>query len=213
MTKNPGWTLMMSAAIGVSAYALVEAFAPGLRGGFVAGKVAQTPLAAILHFVRGGIVLLAGASQFHAGLRARHPQWHRGLGRVYVGGVLIGGVAGLYLASQASGGLAGKFGFGLLAVCWLVSTSLALKYILQRNIQRHQCWMIRSYALTLGAVTLRVYLPLFLMLGLPFEQAYPAIAWLAWVPNLIIAEWVFVAAVLMRSTSSIKGEIRQAAKT
>jgi hypothetical protein len=213
MTKNPGWTLMMIAAIGVSAYALVQAFAPGLRGGFVEDMVTQTPLAAILHFVGGGIVLLAGASQFHAGLRARHPKWHRGLGRVYVGGVLIGGVAGLYLAFQASGGLVGRFGFGLLAVCWLVSTSLALKYILQRNVQRHQCWMIRSYALTLGAVTLRVYLPLFLMLGLPFEQAYPAIAWLAWVPNLIIAEWVFVAAVLMRSPSPLNSEIRQSVKS
>ena len=73
--------------------------------------------------------------------------------------------------------------------------------------------MIRSYALTLGAVTLRVYLPLFLMLGLPFEQAYPAVAWLAWVPNLIIAEWVFVAAVLMRSSSPIEGEISQTVKT
>lgn len=210
MTKNPGWTLMTIAAIGVSAYALVQGFAPGLRGGFVENMVMQTPFAAVLHFVGGGIVLLAGASQFHAGLRARHPRFHRGLGRVYVGGVLIGGIAGLYLAFHASGGLAGRFGFGLLAVCWLVSTSMALKFILQRNIQQHQCWMIRSYALTLGAVTLRVYLPLFPMLGLPFEQAYAAIAWLAWVPNLIIAEWVFVAAVLMRSASPVNGGIRHA---
>jgi len=77
MTKNPGWILKMIAAIGVSAYALVQGFAPGLRGGFVENMVMQTPLAAVLHFVGGGIVLLAGASQFHAGIRARHPRFHR----------------------------------------------------------------------------------------------------------------------------------------
>ena len=28
--------------------------------------------------------------------------------------------------------------------------------------------------------------------GYTLDQAYPAIAWLAWVPNLVIAEWVFL---------------------
>ena len=49
--------------------------------------------------------------------------------------------------------------------------------------------MIRSYALCLAAVMLRVYLPLFGVLGVPFESSYPAISWLCWVPNLIVAEW------------------------
>ncbi len=70
------------------------------------------------------------------------------------------------------------------------------------NITQHQRWMIRSYALTLGAVTLRIHLPLFLIQGVPFDQAYPAIAWLAWVPNLVIAEWVFVAALVSQRVAS-----------
>ena len=49
--------------------------------------------------------------------------------------------------------------------------------------------MIRSYALTYAAVTLRIYLPLSLMAALPMQAAYPAIAWLCWVPNLLVAEW------------------------
>jgi hypothetical protein len=49
--------------------------------------------------------------------------------------------------------------------------------------------MIRSYALTLAAVTLRLYLPSSQLAGLPFTVAYPAISWLCWVPNLLIAEW------------------------
>ena len=51
---------------------------------------------------------------------------------------------------------------------------------------------IRSlgYALTLAAVTLRVYLPASMALGLDFDRAYAAIAWLCWVPNLLAAQWL-----------------------
>ena len=48
--------------------------------------------------------------------------------------------------------------------------------------------MLRSYALTLAAVTLRLYLPISQMLGLPFGPSYQVISWLAWVPNLLVVE-------------------------
>lgn len=70
--KSAGWYLMMFAAVGVSAYALALGFAPAVRGSFVANMVLQTPGAALLHFFGGGIVLLAGASQFHQGFRTKH---------------------------------------------------------------------------------------------------------------------------------------------
>jgi hypothetical protein len=38
---------------------------------------------------------------------------------------------------------------------------------------------------------LRLYLPISGVAGVPFEVAYPIIAWVAWVPNLIVAEWWF----------------------
>ena len=57
------------------------------------------------------------------------------------------------------------------------------------DVARHQQWMIRSFALTLAAVTLRVYLPLAFANQVPFEVSYPVIAWMCWVPNLIVAEW------------------------
>ena len=51
--------------------------------------------------------------------------------------------------------------------------------------------MVRNFSLTFAAVTLRVYLGLFFVAGVPFELFYPFVAWLAWVPNLLIAEWLF----------------------
>ena len=69
-------------------------------------------------------------------------------------------------------------------------TVTAVVRIRQGDRAAHRRWMIRSFALTLAAVTLRLYLPASLAAGLPFETAYPAIAWLCWVPNLIVAEVV-----------------------
>jgi hypothetical protein len=48
--------------------------------------------------------------------------------------------------------------------------------------------LYRSYALTLAAVTLRIYLPLSHALEIGFEDAYRLVSWLCWVPNLVIVE-------------------------
>ena len=48
--------------------------------------------------------------------------------------------------------------------------------------------------LTFAAVTLRIYLPLSDLVGIDFDVAYPVIAWLCWVPNVIVAERLLVRA-------------------
>ena len=71
---------------------------------------------------------------------------------------------------------------------WLYTTSQGWLTARARRFDEHRAWMIRSFALTFGAVTLRIYLPLSQVADIPFPTAYPIIAWLAWVPNLMIAE-------------------------
>ncbi len=51
--------------------------------------------------------------------------------------------------------------------------------------------MVRNFALTFAAVTLRLYLPASAVVGVEFELAYAAIAWLCWIPNLVFAELLF----------------------
>jgi hypothetical protein len=51
--------------------------------------------------------------------------------------------------------------------------------------------MVRNFALTFAAVTLRLYLGVFMAAGARFEDVYPLLAWLCWVPNLLLAEWLF----------------------
>ncbi len=67
-------------------------------------------------------------------------------------------------------------------------TLLGWRAVLQGRFAVHRRWMIRSWALTLAAVTLRLYLPLVMVLDLPFLPWYRAISFLAWVPNLVVAE-------------------------
>ena len=142
----------------------------------------------LLHVAGGSIALVAGAWNFLQWSRERYLNLHRWLGRIYLVSVLVGGIAGLSLATTAQGGLAGKFGFGMLAVLWIVTAIFAYRRIRQFDIESHRRWMIRNYALTFAAVTLRLWLPLLGGLGADFNDSYPAVAWLCWVPNLIVAE-------------------------
>ena len=83
-------------------------------------------------------------------------------------------------------------GFGSLGVLWIVSGVLALVAIRAGRVQQHKQWMIRNYALSYAAVMLRIYLPLGLASPVGFDGAYPAIAWMCWVPNLILVEWLLL---------------------
>lgn len=145
------------------------------------------------HAVAAALALVLGPFQFLDRLRAARPRLHRTLGYLYlVLGVSVGGVSGLLLARHSFGGLVSHLGFALLAVLWLLTGVLAVVAAKARRFADHRTWMIRNFALTFAAVTLRLYLPLFFVAGLRFENFYPAVAWLCWVPNLIVAEWWFL---------------------
>jgi len=103
-------------------------------------------------------------------------------------GILVGGLAGLYMAFLAYGGLPARLGFGLLAILWLLSGSMVYRHIRNKEIQNHRQWMVRNYALTFTAVTLRLWLIVFQVAEVEFIEAYITVAWLCWVPNLMIAE-------------------------
>ncbi len=140
------------------------------------------------HVLGGSTALLLMPFQFWTRLRTTRPVLHRWIGRAYVLAILIGGAAGLRIALDAQGGLAGRIGFATLAVLWIVATTLAFLKARARDFAAHRRWMIRSAAMTFAAVTLRILLPLSMAAQIPFEVAYPIIAWACWVPNLIAVE-------------------------
>jgi uncharacterized membrane protein len=191
LANQVAWVLLAALALAVAGYALSIALWSEQRAQLsplAAQLVAVKPWLALLHFGAGGVALAVGVLQFAKRLRERRPVIHRWLGRVYVVTVLGSGSAGFLLATQTTAGVVAATGFAALAVLWLLTTVQGYRAIRARHVLRHRTWMARSFALTLAAVTLRLYLPLSQLAGLPFESAYAGIAWLCWVPNLLIAE-------------------------
>jgi uncharacterized membrane protein len=142
----------------------------------------------LIHIVGSCIAIVTGPVQFVAALRARFPRWHRGVGYGYFAGVAVGGTAGLYSSTVSMGGLVAHTGFFLLAALWLATAGFALAAIRRRRIALHREWMVRCYALTFAGVTLRLWLPFLSAASGSFDEAYQTVAWLCWVPNLILAE-------------------------
>jgi uncharacterized membrane protein len=143
-----------------------------------------------IHIAGSAVALFFGVWNFLGKLRDKYLSLHRWLGRIYLLAVLVGGTSGFYLGLSAFGGLPTRMGFVLLAALWLSTGVMAYWRVRQGNFQKHREWMIRNYALTLAAVTLRLWLPAFLALGFSFVEAYATIAWLSWVPNLLVSEFI-----------------------
>jgi uncharacterized membrane protein len=176
---------LLSAAVAIVSYRYLV---PGiLAPPLVSANAFGVPWLAV-HAGAAATALLVAPLQFRSPLRARRPKLHRVLGRVYVAGCLIGGATGLLLAVGAETGPVSTAGFGSLALVWLFATARAWRLAVRRDLVPHREWMIRSFALTFAAVTLRVYLPIAQLLPVELEDAYRAISFLCWVPNLIVAE-------------------------
>ncbi|MED4073713.1 DUF2306 domain-containing protein [Priestia endophytica] len=196
--KKRGWVIFNTLIFAVACYIIVQYFImDGTQAGLVQMKLLfldkLSPLwymMLFIHITTSLVSLIIGPFTLSKTFREKNLKRHRQFGKVYMVGILFGGLSGLYLACYATGGFIAKLGFVFLSLLWLQSAYKALRMIGQRNISAHQYWMIRNYSLTFAAVTLRLWLPLFMVLfGLEnFEVSYAIIAWLAWVPNLIFGE-------------------------
>lgn len=194
--KTFGWVLFIFFAIAIGLYPFAYLYFD-MRYGLLASKTTELladnawKIAFKTHIFVGAVTLLVGWSQFSKRIRNRNLYLHRTLGKIYLLAVLLSGLAGLYLSFHATGGLIASLGFGGLALSWLFTTQMAYRSILKKEIDAHERWMIRSYALCFAAVTLRIWLPMFQFgFGMEFIFAYKIIAWLCWIPNLIVAELI-----------------------
>lgn len=190
MTPMIGWVVMVLLVVLLSVYSMAY-FVPGMPFSFRPQVYPQSPLTIFLLAHIGGAVIaaLCGALQFWEEFRLRNVKIHRVLGKFYLLGVLVAGVSALIISPISQGGLVTHIGFALLAVTWLVTTFIAYKRVVDKNWLAHQRWMIRSYSLTLAFVSLRIWLGGLVLTGAPFEEVYQTVAWICWVPNLMIAEY------------------------
>lgn len=213
--KKIGWAVMLLLAVlvslMVSRYLTLdpEAFFPEQRAVYLAHLTFV-----IVHVAASMLAILTGPFQFLPGIRkGRWLKVHRWLGRTYLLGVLFGGLSGLYMAQLAYGGIVSRLGFSALACVWLYTGYQAYSHIRKKEIEQHRQWMIRNYALTFAGVMLRVWVPLSMGAGMDFTSAYIVIAWLCWVPNLLVAEWMIRSATTSQPRLRIADSAQQTVQT
>ncbi|WP_256760528.1 DUF2306 domain-containing protein [Cohnella sp. WQ 127256] len=185
-------------ALAIGAYALILYGSPdSLREQEFVTEKGELPdlwyIVLWVHAVTAGIAIAVGWLQFAKRLRKRAPGTHLKIGYIYTAMIIVGGLTGLYLAFYASGGWIAQVGFGTLSVASLYTLFRGLRSIIViRDPIEHGRWMIRNYALTCAGITLRIYTPLAgALLGLTdTNDTFMVIAWLAWVPNLLLAELI-----------------------
>ncbi len=167
------------------------------------------PLPVVLHIISVTHYCVLGAFQFAPGFRRRKPNWHRAAGRILVPCGLIAALSGLWLTQFYPP--VDDFGDGpiLYGLRLLVGSAMVLFICLgfaairRRDIPRHLAWMMRCYALGLGAGTQALTpLPWFLFPAIQGELTRALCMGAGWAINLVVAEWIIRGRPTHRSRTS-----------
>ena len=193
---GPGWVIMTLACVTITVIvSRYLTFDPEVYFPQQLEPYLQHEFALGVHVLSGMLALLIGPLQFVRRLLRRFVPVHRFMGATYVASATALGVTGLILAPTAYTGLVASAGFTVLDLLMLFTTWTAVRMIMAGRYGEHRRWMIRSFSLIMAGVMLRVWTPIYGGLGavgivdFSFETAYAAIAWLCWVPNLLLAIW------------------------
>ena len=189
---------------GLIALSLVPVAAGSARLAQLASGVAVTPenarffdapIPVIVHVIGASAFCLLGAVQFVPTLRGGRQRWHRMSGRLIVPCGLAAALSGMWMAVfyalPANDGVlleALRLGFGSAMVAALV---LGVVCIMRRDVVRHRAWMMRGYAIGLGAGTqVLTNLPWIVLFGTPDVVVRALLMAAGWVINLAVAEYV-----------------------
>ncbi len=154
-----------------------------------------SPLPVVSHIISVTLYSLLGAFQFSPGFRRRHPGWHRTAGRLLVPAGLVAALSGLWMSHfypwpNGDGQLLYVvriiFGSGM-----LLSILLGIMAVRRRDFTGHGAWMMRGYAVGMGAGTQAfTHLLWFVLFGVPDEWTRAMLMTAGWVINLAVAEGV-----------------------
>jgi uncharacterized membrane protein len=155
-------------------------------------RLTATPVWHFMHALGGATFGILGPLQFSRVLMRRYGRLHRVMGRVFVaaGAMISLSSLGLlwhfpntYSVAMNSGRL--LFGIGL-----GVALAIAMQAIYKRDFTRHRNWMIRAYAIGIGATAVTmVFFPIYVITGQPPTGLVADIAFLgSWTACIVFAE-------------------------
>lgn len=160
------------------------------------------PVPIVFHVLFSLLYAVLGAFQFSAGFRRRYPRWHRSAGKVLVVAGLVAALSGVWMTlaypvTKPEAGMPGfdgpivyvvRLAVGIATAWFLVSGVAAIR---KRDVASHEAWMIRAYALAMGAGTQAItHIPWFLFPAIHGELARTLCMSAGWLINAAVAEWL-----------------------
>jgi uncharacterized membrane protein len=153
-------------------------------------RIFAVPFMGYVHTLGSAIAAIIGPFQLLGAVRRRVPRVHVWLGRTYLVAVGLGGVSGFYLLPENWTHSSFGYAFALLAIVWLYTGVRAYTTIRRGDVAAHRRWILRNYACTYAAVTLRLQVPILIVGGgMDPVAAIDILGWVCWVPNLLLVEW------------------------
>jgi len=208
-TTRPDWLvptglIMLSAVPVLAGAARVAELTGGAEVTPDNARFFAMPVPVLVHIFSVTVYCLLGAFQFAPGFRRRWIGWHRAAGRLLVPCGLAAAVSGLWMSlfypqPPGDGPLLTVFRL-VFGTAMVASIVLGFAAIRRRDIARHRAWMIRGYAIGLGAGTqVFTHLPWILTVGKPGGMSRALLMLAGWVINLAVAEWfLYRAGVVIR---------------
>lgn len=158
-------------------------------------RFVAAPIPVVTHIVGSLLFCVLGAFQFSASMRQAHPNWHRVGGRIAAPAGFAAALSGLWMTQFYP--WVGYDGAALYAIRLIVGTAMVLSLglsiaaIRKRDLALHARWMIRAYALGIGAGTqVFTHIPWFMFPSLQGELARTVCMAAGWAINMGVAEWV-----------------------
>lgn len=198
--KKSDWLI----PIGLIILSLVPAIAGSIRLLELSGnpeitaenaRFVSMPFPVILHIISATLFCILGAFQFSTGIRNRNLKRHRMSGRILVPFGVVSALTGLWMTQFYP--FAGTDGYLLFAIRWVVGVAMVfclswgLWQVLQRNIKAHKAWIMRGYALGIGAGTqVLVFIPWILVMGEPSPLTGELLMGFAWLINILFVEYL-----------------------
>lgn len=146
-------------------------------------------IAFFTHVYTSIFVLILGFFQFSKLLRVSFPLFHRFLGKIYILLVLLlAAPSGLIMGIHGNGGLYSQISFCIQAILWFIFTWYAYRSIRKGLVNVHRNFMILSFALTLSAISLRLFKWIIVTtISLGPMETYKIVVWMGWLVNIFIA--------------------------
>lgn len=158
-------------------------------------RFVAAPLPVVLHIVSSLIYCIMGALQFSARLRRHKPDWHRTSGRILIPCGLIAALSGLWMTQfYPPVGFDGPLLYAirlLVGSAMFVFLCLGFGAIRRRDVTRHRAWMMRGYALGIGAGTqVLTHIPWAIFPSIHGEAARTLFMAAGWAINIAVVEWL-----------------------